>query len=978
MGNDKRIKTVNVGNLKTPLENAKDVKVDTSTLAKWKASTQATQKISLDPNKTKANLENAGKINKPSIGAISQNKKNANAKQNGQTCSNFCRKLGLQILPLRYSVAQTKAPQLPTLLGKNVKSVALSYSKYTTEMIDSGYIYAMVKRKKGFQWMGYLVTPMGYLSSFPLDKPAPVTVQEFACKGNEHAFFASFVTVEYIAENLAEKIYIIYTHAPITKAKREEYQGKADEYVSSGKWQRVDVAAWAGGTSQQEHCLNDTTLKLAVNQSSSFGSDRWTKIVAKFAEKPKAYASIALYDPIGITLKLNEYRNEAYAPVDEYLEKKDGNKVSNQRKLGAVQRLDNLKRNLEQTANNSITQNAQSTISRIDYFRTTDGNIIKRIDDDIAQAKREKDFTRVAELEKSKQIKIEDIERKEQAQTHQYGIEKNSRLEKLKADWAICEDKIDFNEAERFKKESAIVFSTALKVADQRAQEHLNWIKSNPLHDALDAYDQKDLQSGCAFKAHVACMLFGMEGATKAAEQLDAWIKKPEYERRNLFIRGLYSNQAEAKTKHDDIIKHAMDFNPAGIKITKVVVDFLKKTDSAWDEWARNQGTNKNKGNIAFSNAEKKIMLYVSNFGRGIFRLGLGSSVESRFIKSLSQKILFAQMGKLAAELEFEKVVHGVAYNANTKEIPFKNVHYNQRVSGLLTAKATSDATIKAVDVLIEDANVKRKEVSLTLTQIINTGSDGMAKNHTNNYHQVRASGILVILEAANLIHMLSSGKYQNDVQIVALISSVTSLIAFTIDIFYGLAKGVRETAGQGGYSAAGQGATREAANIKRAGLKWAGGSLSAATGFMGCWIDSQYYKSFAKEKGGVSQTLSTLYLVRALASFTSGFLGLAATLTYIEPLVNYLQRVGKTPMLQRIGAHIATKEAMRVALLRYVALSSGVGMILTILIELGLMVYTELTKLKKWCETSTFRKLKSNELMSEQVESEKYQALFM
>lgn len=129
---------------------------------------------------------------------------------------------------------------------------------------------------------------------------------------------------------------------------------------------------------------------------------------------------------------------------------------------------------------------------------------------------------------------------------------------------------------------------------------------SESLLDALDAYDQKDLQSGCAFKAHVATMLFGMEGAEAGARQLDDWIKKPDYERKNLFIRGLYSNQLEAKAKHEELKKAATDLTAVGIKAMKGTIDFLKKTDSAWDEWARNQGIDKNKGNIAFSKVEKR------------------------------------------------------------------------------------------------------------------------------------------------------------------------------------------------------------------------------------------------------------------------------------------------------------------------------------------------------------------------------------
>ncbi len=376
----------------------------------------------------------------------------------------------------------------------------------------------------------------------------------------------------------------------------------------------------------------------------------------------------------------------------------------------------------------------------------------------------------------------------------------------------------------------------ALKVGNQRAQEHLNWVVSESLLDALDAYDQKDLQSGCAFKAHVATMLFGMEGAEAGAKQLDDWVKKPDYERKNLFIRGLYSNQLEAKAKHEELKKAATDLTAVGIKAMKGTIDFLKKTDSAWDEWARNQGPDKNRGNIAFSKVEKKVMLYVSNFARVVFRAGMGSTAESRFVAAISQKLLFAQMGELAGKLRFDQVV----YNINPEKLNSGNIKLSpelgERVCGQLSKNA-KEATMRSLDVLIDDAMVKKQQVTLTLEEIEKAGSKGMV-NHTNNYHQVRASGILVFLEAINLTHMLSSGKYKDNVQIAALVASVSALMAFALDIFYGLAKGVREVATQTSYAGAGAAATRGAANIQRAGIKWAAGSLSTIAGTITCALD--------------------------------------------------------------------------------------------------------------------------------------------
>ncbi|WP_367880921.1 T6SS effector BTH_I2691 family protein [Acinetobacter bereziniae] len=538
-------------------------------------------------------------------------------------------------------------------------------------------------------------------------------------------------------------------------------------------------------------------------------------------------------------------------------------------------------------------------------------------------------------------------------------------------------DHLNYKEIEAFKQEVAQKYDTALKVANQRAQEHLNWVVSESLLDALDAYDQKDLQSGCAFKAHVTTMLFGMEGAEAGARQLDDWVKKPDYERKNLFIRGLYSNQLEAKAKHEELKKAATDLTAVGIKAMKGTIDFLMKTDSAWDEWARNQGIDKNKGNIAFSKVEKKVMLYVSNFARVVFRAGMGSTAESRFVAAISQKLLFAQMGELAGKLRFDQVVH----NINPEKLNSGNIKLSpelgERVGGQLS-KNTKEATMRSLDVLIDDAMAKKQQVALTLEEIEKAGSKGMV-NHTNNYHQVRASGILVFLEAINLTHMLSTGKYKDNVQIAALVASVSALMAFALDIFYGLAKGVREVATQTSYGGAGAAATRGAANIQRAGIKWAAGSLSAFAGGITAWLD---YKKFENlnEKEGIPRSLMIMYSARTVTGVLSAGFGILAALTYIAPLMNYLKKIGKSPVIQRLGGRlIATKlteEAARIALLRGVAWASGVGLILTV-IEVTFFIYMEATKLRRWCEYSTFRTLKTNQLMSEKQEEEDFQTLF-
>lgn len=293
---------------------------------------------------------------------------------------------------------------------------------------------------------------------------------------------------------------------------------------------------------------------------------------------------------------------------------------------------------------------------------------------------------------------------------------------------------------------------------------------------------------------------------------------------------------------------------------------------------------------------------------------------------------------------------------------------------------------MRSLDLLIDDAMAKKQQVALTLEEIEKAGSKGMA-NHTNNYHQVRASGILVFLEAINLTHMLSSGKYKDNVQIAALVASVSALMAFALDIFYGLAKGVREVASQTSYGGAGAAATRGAANIQRAGIKWAAGSLSAFAGGITAWLDYKKFESL-EEKNEVSKGLIVLYATRSLTGVVNVFLGVLVALTYIGPLMEYLKRVGGSPLIQKIGAKVfgetiakysvkkLTQEIVRNALLRVIAWASGIGLILT-LAEVSFLIYREATKLQRWCQYSTFRSLKTNQLMSEKQEEEDFQTLF-
>ncbi|MEG0650683.1 MAG: T6SS effector BTH_I2691 family protein, partial [Acinetobacter sp.] len=513
------------------------------------------------------------------------------------------------------------------------------------------------------------------------------------------------------------------------------------------------------------------------------------------------------------------------------------------------------------------------------------------------------------------------------------------------------------------------------QVANQRAQEHLNWINSESLLDALDVYDDQDLQNGCAFKAHVACMLFGMEGADLSAKQIDSWIKKPEFERKNLFIRGLYSNQLEAKAKHDDMIKAPHDNTALGIKILKSLTDFMKKMDSAWDEYARvHNDKNKLKGFGQLFIIEQKMMVFVSNLSRAFFRFGLGTTVESRFINTLTKKLLYPQLGKLTEKLRFDQLFYGVDPEKFTVG-KAKDISY---VDAKIDSKLAKFEVQKTLDQLITDAELKSSKPAQTLESVI--GKD--MKDATNNYHQVRASGVLIIIESINLTYMLHLNKYHKWQDQAALLASITALTALSLDIFYGLAKGIRETANQSLYTTANSAAIKGAANIQRGAIKFAAGSLGAIAGGISAVLDINKGFNQVDKVGSENQYLKYLYFTRGAVTFIgSTIMGVLATLTYLEPVLNYIKDTKSSPLISRLGKTVIikalTKDVARAGMLRIIGWAAGIGLLLT-LVEVGVFIYMEFSKLQRWCEHSIFRKNKNNKLMSEKQEVEDYQGLFI
>lgn len=534
-----------------------------------------------DQKEKKVGLGDPSKIKEMVYGSVDANKKTA--AQNAKECSNFCRSKGFNIVPLRYSVVIGKAKVLPATLGKNVKDVPLSNFSYTVEMLNTGYIYCLTKRaKSGFKgnWSGYKVTPKGFLSYFNVEKtkPAPVNVAEFACQNAGHHLAASVITIEEIPSDPASEAYLIFSHAPISDVKRAEYQKNADQFVAEGKWQKVKI----GGGSNQAHCFGESQIDSAIHNKYTFGENRLKLMKSKFQQFPKAFVCMGLYDAIGITRVLNNTRNDlSFKKVKGFLDAKDKDNISNDHKLHTMLTIDGLEEALirnfvgvKQQATQAMAQNNDAGIAALEL--------------ELEKAKKNNNYVLVDYYEKKikekqhtwsqDKVKLDDYYKK-------LGIQKGS--EAWKNNYSQL---LDMDAYRNFKNTYEVNSAESEKIALNYANDHIAWLKSKYLRDALYVFDTQTLVPfGFYYHVLVSDLMKGMSGNKTSYDFLTQWLNKDKVEPENLYLKAYCFNIKDFENKFDEAMREGKMSNwENSLSIGKGLIGAFTSADAAWDNWVKN------------------------------------------------------------------------------------------------------------------------------------------------------------------------------------------------------------------------------------------------------------------------------------------------------------------------------------------------------------------------------------------------------
>ena len=925
--------------------------------------------------------------------------------KNTKDCK-FCDKEGLLWLPLRYSATSTaqldklsKLPALTGKVGKGVTDLTLSQSKYSIRLLRRGYLYVLIERKGIKYWDAYAVLADSYLYKFDPATP-PESAPKFTCDRQVCGMNASMVAIPN-AKDVA-KVSILFAPSPLTPAKLAEYKKNAAAFVAKGKMQSFSPASWLAGNTAQDHTLVAAEVMSKVveyiiltepytGKVSDFGnimqqqlfpairevygstiSEQTGDYIGRFGSLYRQMtnaksAAVVLFDHIGITQELNNFRNQAFDQVHNFMAATDKRGVSNERKFAVHQEINATKNAIEKNYIISV----QGDMDAINVWGDRRHKTILedarhlRIQGKIKEAE-------VVETEIAKDRAVRDRNYKEmlaEAKRHSATIWPNK--------YGIL---LNTSEMDQFKREADAIVDKCKALAKTREDDHLKWLAASRLIDSFDTFDPKHPQSGFCFSSHAHSCYFGMDSLKKSEIALDKWITASTIDRSNLFLRGyIYNQEAMVVVANKSIAdaRAAASASPnAGninwqlaTKGAKSLIDYLKKADSAWDEWAR-KGPDGKAGNAwqveGFGEKnEGKLLSKCSSMTRSIFRLGMGNAGD-KFIVAQLGALLYPKLGALAENIRLEQLMYRIdpeyPFPVTETATPGKGPGKERKLQR--GSVANIDAFDTPRNINMDAARVKAAGVRESVQKAL---ADALANPENSNYHQIRMGTILSGLEAVNLAlqmpALFKSGKVTLDDQLKVIGASL-ALASTAFDMAYMGAKVVREQAdwlhARGEINSRTRSSLRGAGEFARGGFKLASGFLSCGAGSIGAYLD---WASAKDSKNKKEYILATIYGARTFVGLGSALLGVVAAYSYsglflTRIAIKYSGNRAVKAAIFSMGMK-AAQFAARVRLLTMVARLNLAGLALTGS-EIVYRICFDDNETEKWCKMSVFRKDKS------------------
>ncbi|MCW7536720.1 hypothetical protein OOT46_02480 [Aquabacterium sp. A7-Y] len=618
-------------------------------------------------------------------------------------------------------------------------------------------------------------------------------------------------------------------------------------------------------------------------------------------------ALFALWDAIGVTHELANYRNQTAGWIKQY-------GAERELQISAMHAIDGAQKAVELRAAAFVDHlyERSSQLPKHDL----DAREIRAISlhrDDPVQLRQELD---TIEAERQRRFA---------RHTAAYAARRKEAVENA---WPQFEADLNRAEINAFRKNYLEVFLPAADaLIDRRTGELVKWIKHDLLVDTLEDYSQEplDADDGVAFEEVVGESIFGITSSANGGEFIDGWIKADRVDKVNLVLRALAANQAEGIEALDSLLKAA---------IQTATVPLGEQAHATFTNVSKHLAK---LGSVTYSS----LKLWNSNHKSGVDRAHSSRGLDKIFMTVRER--LFANKGFAAVVdsvgmavmrgvvLVRAGVEHALVMQLLATEAKHALAARGETQLRLKLAQATvsaNHATIKKARAELEGAWAKLRDAP-----DLHKMEKGVPSPAFNEVLDMRFSIVSALLQLTYVtsLHLQNSPdpKVQDE-----LTAAKLTLGAGLADLTSVAIKGA-------------SGAETAKTFIT---LKLAGGVLSGAAAFYtakgGVATGIEHWK---KERYAVA----TLYFFKSTADSFAGAATFAVSIGYAKPVMDALAKRYKGALMARAVAVVGWSVRMRAHLLlwgmRFNFFSLGVTAVVTVV-----MAFLP-SKMSMWCRECAF-----------------------
>ncbi|HHZ6874211.1 TPA: T6SS effector BTH_I2691 family protein [Pseudomonas aeruginosa] len=801
------------------------------------------------------------------------------------------------ILPLRYgAVGGTEAqrgllPTLPAQLRQPYKVGQLSESIYALRPLREGFLYVLIQRKgeSAYKWHSqYRVSELGTLNFIEAEKPwappASVSIGVDGIKG-----LTPMLKIHDV--DGIEDLRLLYSPAPLTNGGRDKYRviemyrntmtsvdiaklASAERPPMDNVLSYDEIGLVADFAAKSQPQLNELLKKQAFNSYLSPLQSVRAAMMPAEGRKEHRGAAIVLDDTLGMVQELNAWRNASSEPLDEFMKYEDGEKLTNHRKFTIAFAIENIRKLVEDEAEKN-------------YYKEQQNYGVRYSDPEYEMSNRHMAMQSSGNYQNFRNPQ------------HQRQVQEAAAKDRRAKSWGKYAGYINEDMRQNFLTRYRQEVDKADAAKDARAADHLLWLQSEQLLEALDVFDRNDTEQALLFEDQMGKAITGMNATAVGEALLERW-REAGISRENLFWRSLAQNQDDIEDEVEKLFsaQGALAFlDPAALQDRlKKLADLYDKSHALMDSLADASTAGPPSSYLAGG------AMLINTLGNSLFQSKVATLVDKPVNKVVASAV-HARLGRFAQ-------------------------HFRLEMRG---GQPLSRGTVARID----------RASARSFDGALRAGKMGPMT-------ELRIGSALVFLEIWNLYNKLTA----KDKQSREYVEAVAAAVALT-------AAGVEVGATAVGFAErSGNAALQQGAKAFSGGLRLGAGILAGAAALVGAWYDG---KDLVKNFNLGEYSIAGMYLLRASTQLGAASLSVAVGLAYAGPFLEFLlKKHGTRPVLGaaiNVGARASAAMAARMAPMLRIFFGLNLAILALVLIE----IYVLPNALERYLDHCSFRKNRSN-----------------